>query len=128
MDIVYRRDNFDKFVKKLLPHIDPSNSLQFDTLESDGDAAVHAEQIESSGSESEESHEAINEHTNGINLDEFEKYDSSTVDELYSESGSTEKIGRTNSNNIAKSLTISCDQKEEDESCTVEGFHICISG
>ena len=81
MDILYRDENFDTFVKKLLPHIDPSNSLHFESDEDE--PIVHRESVEN---------DKIFRNSPKVNLNESESHpeDNELVedecsDELYSE-------------------------------------------
>ena len=127
MDILYRRDNFDKFIRKLLPHIDPTNSSQFDsTVESDSEATVHTENIESSGSESEENHELVHEHANGMTLTDSDE----AADELYSDCNNTENIGIPKDHGSANNSVLESDQNEEsgllDDQPSVAGIKILL--
>ena len=119
MDILYRKDNFDKFIRKILPHIDPTNFSQF--VESDSEATIHTEHIESSGSESDENHE-VNEHMNGMMLAESDE----GADELYSDCNNSKNIGIPKDHGSANNLVLDSDHNEEsgllDETPLVEGF------
>ena len=116
MDILYRKGNFDKFIRKILPHIDPKKSSQF--VESDSEASVHTELIESSGSESGENHE----HVNGMTLAESDE----AADELYSDCNNTENIGIPKDHGSANNLVLDSDHNKEsgllDDQPLVEGI------
>ena len=78
MDIFYREENFDSFVRKLLPHIDPSNSFQLESNENgtNDETVVPREVIEDEDTEGE----SIDHETNPVELVEEE-----TSEELYSD-------------------------------------------